>query len=73
MGIWCRHKHKEYDDDTLLSLRDMDGQMPVRVFMRLTPTDMRCGFGTLAQLAREREVTKWTKPLHGNGFIIFDG
>ena len=33
---------------TLPSLRAMDGQMPVRVFMCLTPTDMRCGFDTLA-------------------------
>ena len=52
---------------TLPSLRAMDGQMPVRVFMCLTPTDMRCGFDTLAQLVRE---SMGGDPLSGDLFLF---
>ena len=52
---------------TLPSLRAMDGQMPVRVFMCLTPTNMRCGFDTLAQLVRE---AMGGDPLSGDLFLF---
>ncbi len=47
----------------------MDGQMPVRVFMCLTPMDMRCGFDTLAQWARE---SLRQDPLSGDLFLFTD-
>lgn len=52
---------------TLPSLRAMDGQMPVRVFMCLTPMDMRCGFDTLAQRVRE---SLGQDPLSGDLFLF---
>ncbi len=51
---------------TLPNLRAMDGQMSVRVFIGLTPTDMRCGFDTLAQRVRE---SLGQDPLSGDLFL----
>lgn len=52
---------------TLPSLRAMDGQLPVRVFLCLTPMDMRCGFDTLAQRVRE---SLGHDPLSGDLFLF---
>ncbi|MGC9258889.1 MAG: IS66 family insertion sequence element accessory protein TnpB [Phycisphaerae bacterium] len=52
---------------TLPSLRDMDSLLPMRIFLCLTPTDMRCGFDTLAQRVRE---AMGGDPLSGDLFLF---
>ena len=52
---------------TLPSLRDMDGQWPLRIYLCLTPTDMRCGFDTLAQRVRQ---AMGADPLSGDLFLF---
>ncbi len=47
----------------------MDGQIPVQDFLCLIPTDMRCGFDTLAQWARE---SLGQDPLSGDLFLFAD-
>ncbi len=38
---------------TLPSLRDMDRCVPMRIYLYLTPADMRWGFDTLAQIVQQ--------------------
>ncbi len=52
---------------SLPSLRDMDGRLPMRVYLCLTPTDMRCGFDTLAQRVRQ---AMGGDPLSGDLFLF---
>ena len=49
------------------SLRDMDRHVPMRIYLCLTPTDMRCGFDTPAQRVRE---AMGGDPLSGDLFLF---
>lgn len=52
---------------TLPSLRDMDVRLPMRVYLCLTATDMRCGFDTLAERIR---TAFRCDPLNGDLFLF---
>jgi transposase len=51
----------------LPSLRDLDGASAVRIWLCIAPTDMRCSFDRLAELARS--VTG-QDPLSGHLFLF---
>ena len=52
---------------TLPSLRDMDRCVPMRIYLCLTPADMRWGFDTLAQIVRQ---AMGADPLSGDLFLF---
>ena len=51
----------------LPSLRDMDRCVPMRIYLCLTPADMRWGFDTLAQIVQQ---TMQADPLSGDLFLF---
>ena len=52
---------------TLPSLRDMDRCVPMRIYLCLTPADMRWGFDTLAQMVQQ---AMQADPLSGDLFLF---
>ena len=52
---------------TLPSLRDMDRCAPMRIYLCLTPADMRWGFDTLAQMVQQ---AMQADPLSGDLFLF---
>ena len=52
---------------TLPSLQDMDHCVPMRIYLCLTPADMRWGFDTLAQIVRQ---AMGADPLSGDLFLF---
>ena len=51
----------------LPSLRDMDRCVPMRIYLCLTPADMRWGFDTLAQIVQQ---AMQADPLSGDLFLF---
>ena len=52
---------------TLPSLREMDRCVPMRIYLCLTPADMRWGFDTLAQMVQQ---AMQADPLSGDLFLF---